>query len=69
MEASSQEDTEPRASASGYLKVRQLVSDAAAKTAEIHLLTRAALFAYMPSCVPYPLPESQFLLITRTKFS
>ena len=51
MEASNQKDTEPRASASGYLKVKQLVSNAAARIAEIRLLTRAALFASMPSCV------------------
>jgi len=47
MEASNQKDTEPRASASGYLKVKQLVSNAAARIADIRLLTRTALFAYI----------------------
>jgi hypothetical protein len=33
MEANSQEDTEPRASASGSLRVKQLVSNVAARIA------------------------------------
>jgi len=58
MEAGSQEEPEPRSSASGYLKVKQLVSNAATRTADIRLPTRAALFAYMPSSLQCPLSES-----------
>jgi hypothetical protein len=51
--------TEPRASASGYVKVKQVVSKKSEKFSNIRLLTRAALFAYDSSFVHSPLSESQ----------